>query len=85
VDAAPEVAAERVAQEDAVLHGQRSVGAQLARHAGVLAARGVGRQQQWNGIAGEPHDHEHDGGDEPHRHQRPGEAGGEEDGGGAHR
>ena len=85
MDGAPEVTAQRVAEEHAVLHGQRSIDTELARDARVLAPRRVGRQQQRDRIAREPHDHEHDGGDQPHGDESPCEAGGEEADDRAHR
>ena len=70
VDGAAEVAAQDVSEEHPVLHGQRPIEAQLGAHAEDLAAGRVGRQQQGHGVAGQPHDDEHHGRDEPQRDQR---------------
>ena len=68
---AAEVAAQDVAQEHRVLHGQRAVEAEILGDPLVLAARGIGRDQQRHRIAGQTHDHEDHGGDQPERDERP--------------
>jgi len=65
VDRAAEIPLEDVAEKDGVLHGQRTVEAELGPHPEDLAARRVGREQQRDGIARQSHDDEDDGGDEP--------------------
>jgi hypothetical protein len=64
-DGLAEVAAEQVAEEDEVLHGQRPVQPELGAQPGDLALGRVRRQKQRRRIAGETHDDEHHGGDQP--------------------
>jgi hypothetical protein len=70
VDGPAEVAAQDIAEEDAVLHGQRPVEAQVAPHPHDLARRRVGRQEQRHGITAQAHHDEDHGGDQPERDQR---------------
>jgi hypothetical protein len=65
VERSAEIELEGVPEEDRILHGQRPIEAELTPHTFHFADGRVGREEKRDGIAGEAHDHEDHGGDEP--------------------
>src|SRR5207244_13427593 len=71
---ASEIAPDDVLEKDRVLHGERTVEAQILPDAHDLARGRVGRKEQGHRIARQPHNDEDHGGDQPERDERSQEA-----------